>query len=817
MNPRHTRCATLLLAAPSLRFGIWRSRAWAVGAAIAACLGAAPAASALTDALIVAPDGAPEDHFGKALALSGDTLIVGADQDDDLGNRSGAAYVFSKTPGGWALEQKILMPGGAAEAQFGYAVAIDSNRAVIGALGASGGLFVYERTAGSWTFQQKISRIPLSDFGESGDGRVVAVSGDTIAFASGGSVFVYVLSAGVWAEQQEIADPNPPVWPSDDRYFGASIGLSGEFLIIGAVDLADWDPVAGVFIYARSGGVWTQEMSLDDQGDWFGSSVAISGDTAVVGWPNTNAALAGFARVYFRDGGGVWSYQETLYSPTPADHPSQFGCSVSIDGDLMVIGEDSYFEAGKAFVFERSGALWSAVREVGSFSSAANDDFGRDVSISGEQFAVGNCQFFNSGNGETSVFAAVLDPWQASDIDDVFPFSDYVYGSVDGQNGWTGDALMEWSGSSGDRWMTLADNQFAEKQYGVTPASGGVEIRFFGRWSGANSTTYDPAFEWMLLCDDMPVVSLQIGSDGTFRFEDAAGVTPTDLTSDYGANNRFSVGLEVLPDGTVNGYIARKHVFTGTAMNGTNGFNGTRFEAPVESSSTGRQYVIDDMAAANFVITADGLTDWLTGLPAIEDIAGLGPLDTTVPGNAVHGLGFDVLAAVDGGTVQWDEVYWPDAIAAGAPSGGWDGGAMKIAMASPMVSVGLKFVRDLGVTSTLVKVYGSDGSLLEQKIFDTYDDTYAPDDLFLRFRARDALIGRVEVISTGPHTVIVKDFIGYKVGLDSNGDGVVSGADLAVMLAGWGTTNPLLDVNGDGVVNGADLAELLASWGGPGF
>ena len=113
---------------------------------------------------LTASDGAASDWFGRSVAMSGDTAVVGAPFDDDNGTDSGSAYVFTRSSGSWTQQQKLTAPDGAASDRFGISVAVDGDTAVVGAyldtIGGDreqGSAYVFTRSGGSWTQQQKLT------------------------------------------------------------------------------------------------------------------------------------------------------------------------------------------------------------------------------------------------------------------------------------------------------------------------------------------------------------------------------------------------------------------------------------------------------------------------------------------------------------------------------------------------------------------------------------------------------------------------------------------------------------------------------------
>src|SRR6266498_4582739 len=175
--------------------------------------------------------------------------------------------------------------------------------------------------------------------------------------------------------------------------FGAAVGISGETAVVGApVDDTAAGPNAGsAYVFVRSGTGWSQQAKLTASdaaaGDIFGFSVAVTGDTVVVGASGDNM-LAGSAYVFVRSGTG-WSQQAKL-TASDAASGDRFGAAVGISGDTAVVGAQfGDTIAGSAYVFVRSGTSWSQQAKLTASDAAAFDFFGAAVAISGDTVVVG--------------------------------------------------------------------------------------------------------------------------------------------------------------------------------------------------------------------------------------------------------------------------------------------------------------------------------------------------------------------------------------------------------------------------------------------
>jgi hypothetical protein len=256
-------------------------------------------------AKLAAADGADGDQFGfRGVSVSGDTAVIGAFGDDDKGADSGSAYVFVRAADGtWSQQAKLTAADGATDDNFGDRVAVSGDTAVIGADwdddkgDYSGSAYVFVRAAdGTWSQQAKLTAAD----GASGDafGSGVAVDGDTAVIGAygdddkgtdSGSAYVFVRAVdGTWSQQAKLTAADGA---SGDA-FGSGVSVSGDTAVIGAPgddDKGDASGSAYVFVRAADG-TWSQQAKLTaDDGaadEYFGISVAVSGDTAVVGAPD---------------------------------------------------------------------------------------------------------------------------------------------------------------------------------------------------------------------------------------------------------------------------------------------------------------------------------------------------------------------------------------------------------------------------------------------------------------------------------------------------------------------------------------------------
>ena len=361
-------------------------------------------------AKLTAPDAAGGDRFGVSVAVSGDTAVVGANAaDTPAGSNAGSAYVFVRSAGTWALQAKLTPADAGAADNFGISVAISGDTAVVGAYlddtpagTNAGSAYVFVRSAGTWAQQQKLaaSDAATSDFfgisvAVSGDTAVVgAYLDDTPAGIDSGSAYVFVRSAGTWAQQQKLTAADTAANDS----FGVSVAVSGDTAVVGAYldDTPAGTNAGSAFVFVRSAGTWAQQQKLTAADtaavDNFGMSVAVSGDTAVVGAHLGGGTNAGSAYVFVRSA-GTWAQQQKLTASDAAANDN-FGASVAVSGDTAVVGAPfddiaAGTDAGSAYVFVRSASTWAQQQKLTAADAAGGDRFGISVTVSDDTAVVG--------------------------------------------------------------------------------------------------------------------------------------------------------------------------------------------------------------------------------------------------------------------------------------------------------------------------------------------------------------------------------------------------------------------------------------------
>ncbi len=397
---------------------------------------------------LTAEDAQDSDYFGYSISISVDTVVVGAEGEDGyLGSNRGAAYVFERNQDGaniWGQVRKLTASDTQNSDYFGHSVAIDGDSVVVGAQGEDGdggetnwgAAYVFERNEGgadSWGEVNKLSAADAAD--KDTFGMSVAISGRQIVVgayredgvstdpaADRGAAYLFVDNSGGW---QEIANPRASI-PDDDSYFGHSVAVSGDTAVIGAYDEDGQRGAAHIFTRNQNGAdgwgaVTKLTATVPEPGDHFGISVGISGDTVIVGadWKDDDEAGQGVAYIFERN-----QFDQDNWGPvimltaSDAANSAHFGSSVDISGDTAVVGanqadstDGAITMCGVAYVFERNRGgtanAWGQVAKLTAGDAQNWDNFGNSIAISGDTVVVGaNWEdgFDGSSRGAAYVF-----------------------------------------------------------------------------------------------------------------------------------------------------------------------------------------------------------------------------------------------------------------------------------------------------------------------------------------------------------------------------------------------------------------------------
>ncbi len=369
-------------------------------------------------AKLTASDGAENDEFGYSVAVDGVTIVVGARGD---GGNTGAVYVFTKpgTDDGWkdwddpnkvnkaSLTSKLIAYQGAADDEFGISVAVDGNTILVGAPGnqntvggtdvSTGAAYIFTKFSGVW------GNAPVSGNHRVETAKLIAYQG-----------------------------------AADDE-FGISVAVDGHTAVIGArQDDDSGDQSGSAYLFTKVSGVWSQKVKLiasdGAANDEFGISVAVDGDTVVIGAPQDDTRSGSayvFTKVF-----GAWSQKAKLIASDGAAD-DEFGYSVALDGDTVVVGayrdDDNGDLSGSAYVFIRNSNVWSQKAKLTGPSRGKGDWLGHSVAVVGNIVIAGADKSNIRGPDSGAVYLWTVPDWTIIDGSGATTTSDTITGLTNGQ------------------------------------------------------------------------------------------------------------------------------------------------------------------------------------------------------------------------------------------------------------------------------------------------------------------------------------------------------------------------------------------------
>jgi FG-GAP repeat protein len=381
---------------------------------------------------ILQPSGetAEHDSFGSAVAIGGNTMIIGAFNADGNEEGAGAAYIFDRIGNNWVQTAKLFAPDGKAERQpsppfppdefrsdsFGLTVAISSDGDTV-AVGAprhnhtgnaanTGAVYVFQRVNGAWSQEAELFSPHPNGFDHFGDaqdfgglsvnGNMVVVTDEGNSFAVPGAVDVFTRTNGTWALSTQLFVPDDPF------FLPSSLAFDGHTLAVGS-DTSDSPSVsfAGtVYVFRLNGDRWSGPLTLSaadgTSNGTFGYSVSVSGGTIAVG---TNAgpgntSQSGSAYVFEKQD-GAWIQSAKLVAADGMDGDG-FGGAISVSGETVLVGAVSHtpaapgaFDAGAAYVFQPRDGHWTQIAEVSASDGISGGQYGLGVAVRNNTILIG--------------------------------------------------------------------------------------------------------------------------------------------------------------------------------------------------------------------------------------------------------------------------------------------------------------------------------------------------------------------------------------------------------------------------------------------
>lgn len=389
-------------------------------------------------AKITASDAATSDQFGRSVAVSGDTVVAGAFTDDHGAVDAGSVYVFVRPSTGWNVmteTAKLVASDAAPDDLFGLGIAIDGDTIVVGAYQddddgeSSGSVYVFTRPETGWSgILTETAKLTASDAAVSDQfGYSVDISGDTILVGAwqrnengveSGAAYLFEQPSGGWVDMTETAKLLPSDGAASDR-FGTSVALHGGTAVVGAhFDDDSGNDSGSAYVFERPLGGWanmseTAKLTASDAvaSDRFGFAVDIFQQTIVVGAYQDNG-VAGSAYIFERPLTGWETMTQTAkLTASDAAATDQFGITVSISDQFILIGanlnDDNGTNSGSAYVFVRPEMGWvNATQTAKLLASDAvfDDQFGRSVAIAEGTVVVGAYRNDDGGTSSGSAY-----------------------------------------------------------------------------------------------------------------------------------------------------------------------------------------------------------------------------------------------------------------------------------------------------------------------------------------------------------------------------------------------------------------------------
>jgi hypothetical protein len=367
------------------------------------------------------------DWFGYSVSITGDYCIVGAYADDENGTNSGSAYIFKRSDDfndpNWYPQKRLLASDGEEMDWFGCSVSISGYYAIVGAKASddngqsSGSAYIFYRDQGGPNNWGEVVKLTASDaaagdhFGESvsicGETAIVGADGDD---SDKGSAYIFERNQGGidnWGQQAKLTASDGAA----GDWFGISVSISGNYAIVGAP--YDDNSIGSAYIFYRNqDGTdnWGQQAKLTASdgatNDCFGWSVSISGIYTIVG-AFGDGNFVGAAYIFeMPEESWVNATETAKLTASDADVWNRFGWSVSISGDVAMVGADfgdgNSVDSGSAYVFQRDGTGWVEQAELTAADGAADDGFGRSVSITEDVYCAIVGAYLDDDYGDAS-------------------------------------------------------------------------------------------------------------------------------------------------------------------------------------------------------------------------------------------------------------------------------------------------------------------------------------------------------------------------------------------------------------------------------
>ena len=331
--------------------------------------------------------GAANDSFGNAIAADAERVIIGSYRDDDNGSNSGAAYIYRRGPSGWEFEAKLVADDGEANDSFGISVGISGDHALVGAFWDddngtnAGAAYMFRYDGQQWVPQIKL----LAADGAADDnfGVAVAIQGNTAVVGAqrdddrgvdAGAVYVFMPEGDSWTQRYKLL----PDENSSGDYFGAAVDIAADCLVIGAArDNQNGSQAGAVYVFERTRDEWSRDAKIvaDDGSayDEFGLAVACHGALLAVGAAQDDDLGSNSGATYlYRRVADVWVPVQKLLA-ADGSAGDRFGTALAVrDAEVSSVlisaprHDEAGTDAGAAYLFQEVGSVWGQSAQLGS-------------------------------------------------------------------------------------------------------------------------------------------------------------------------------------------------------------------------------------------------------------------------------------------------------------------------------------------------------------------------------------------------------------------------------------------------------------------
>jgi len=327
-----------------------------------------------------------QERFSTSVSIDGDFMAIGAfgESSDSGAYFGGAVYLYERVNSEWVFQEELHAPDASAYDYFGMAVSLDGDSLAVGAsndndagVTSAGAVYVFERINSEWVFQEELHALDAAAYDYFGqdvslDGNHLAVGAftdDDSGEIDGGAVYLYERVNSQWVFQEELHAGDL----TDRNYFGVSVSLDGDFLAVGAHgdDDTGADRAGSVYVYERVNSDWVlqEEIHASDAvaNDQFGMAVSLDGDNLLIGarYDDDSGLENGGAAYLYKRVESQWVFQEEFFAPDLAELGSMnyFGSTVCLDGSTIAVGapydNDGHVNGGALYLFENDALLSS--------------------------------------------------------------------------------------------------------------------------------------------------------------------------------------------------------------------------------------------------------------------------------------------------------------------------------------------------------------------------------------------------------------------------------------------------------------------------